>query len=78
MAILGDYWILMMNCTGRDNRPLAIGKRCSVNEKDRGDEAVAPGYPAVEALRDIDVSAWEPAAVFRPAVLQQVEQGQGR
>lgn len=29
-------------------------------------EPVAPGYPAVETLKDIDVSGWEPAAVFRP------------
>ncbi|MDA1298024.1 MAG: hypothetical protein O3B04_08520 [Chloroflexi bacterium] len=28
--------------------------------------AVAPGYPAIETVKLIDVAGWEPAAVFRP------------
>jgi hypothetical protein len=28
--------------------------------------SVAPGYPAAGALRDIDVTGYEPAAVFHP------------
>lgn len=32
-------------------------------------QAVAPGYPAIEALKNIDVSGWEPAAVFTPVEL---------
>jgi hypothetical protein len=27
---------------------------------------VAPGYPAADALRSIDVTGYEPAAVFHP------------
>ncbi len=39
--------------------------------------AVAPGYPAIETLRPIDVSGWEPAAVFRPVVESPGDSGQG-
>ncbi len=35
-------------------------------DKDEPAKPVAPGYPAAEALEDLDVSGWEPAAVFRP------------
>ena len=28
---------------------------------------VAPGYPAIETVRQIDVTGWEPATVFTPA-----------
>lgn len=39
-------------------------------KQDRGEsEPVAPGYPAVESLGDLDVSEWEPAVVFRPVEL---------
>lgn len=27
---------------------------------------VAPGYPAIETIKQIDVTGWEPAAVFTP------------
>jgi hypothetical protein len=37
---------------------------------------VAPGYPAVSGLRDIDVTGYEPAAVFHPVELEQ-KAGQG-
>lgn len=30
---------------------------------------VAPGYPVISTLEDIDVSGWEPAAIFRPVTL---------
>ena len=29
-------------------------------------DSVAPGYPAVNTLLDIDVTGYEPAAVFHP------------
>jgi hypothetical protein len=27
---------------------------------------VAPGYPAIDTIKQIDVTGWEPAAVFTP------------
>lgn len=32
-------------------------------------QAVAPGYPTVDSLKNIDASGWEPAAVFQPVDL---------
>lgn len=52
-----------------------------LSEKSDGDkkpEAVAPGYPASEALKDIDVSGWEPAAVFQPVDLSEAGTGTKR
>ena len=40
-------------------------------------EPVAPGYPATEALKDVDVSDWEPAAVFRPVVIAPADESDG-
>lgn len=32
-------------------------------------DSVAPGYPAVNVLREIDVTGFEPAAVFHPVTM---------
>ena len=37
-------------------------------------ETVAPGYPVIATLKNIDVSEWEPAAIFRPVSLQDPEE----
>ena len=37
-----------------------------MNDEAKEKPAVAPGYPAVAALREIDVTGYEPAAVFHP------------
>ena len=37
---------------------------------------VAPGYPAADALRSIDVTGYEPAAAFHPVEVEpEAEQG---
>lgn len=42
---------------------------------DKADKpAVAPGYPAVDVVRDIDVTGYEPAAVFHPIEPETVEE----
>lgn len=45
----------------------------AVAEDYRAQKSVAPGYPAVETLKDLDVSDWEPAAVFHPVDLSGAE-----
>jgi hypothetical protein len=41
-----------------------------------GPAHVAPGYPAPDGLRAIDVTGYEPAAVFHPVELEpKAEQG---
>lgn len=38
---------------------------------------IAPGYPVITALEDMDVSGWEPAAIFRPVNLTDAEDAAG-
>lgn len=36
------------------------------NAVDSTAKMIAPGYPSIETIRQIDVTGWEPAAVFHP------------
>lgn len=51
-----------------------------MNEKQDSGETtapmVAPGYPAIETVKQIDVSGWEPAAIFVAVSFPTDDQGE--